>query len=372
MAAFLPRRFEDLTGFAAADHRAAFSAFRASAERLLAGAFPTGALGLRAEAFRPAAEAALKAGEVRDPETARRFFESHFTPLTILPHGPRVPDAGGAGFLTGYYEPVVEASDVADAVFRFPLYGRPDDLVKIDDVNRPPGFDPEFRFGRRLSCGMIGEYFDRGAIEAGALKGRGLEIAWLADRVEAFFIHVQGSARLQMRDGRQMRVGYAAKSGHPFTAVGRSLVEEGALTLAKADMAGIRAYLAAHPDRADAILARNRSFIFFAEIPVDDPSLGPVGAAKVPLTPLASIAVDRLLSTYGIPYFIASDALTIGGTPFRRTMIAQDTGSAILGPARADIFVGTGDAAGAIAGTIRHPADFFVLVPPDLAAELTS
>ncbi|MBO0903261.1 murein transglycosylase A [Jiella sonneratiae] len=365
MATLLRRSFDDLAGFAAGDHRAALAAFRLSAPRLLAGAFATGTLGFRAESFHRAAKAALDLGENVDVSAARRFFEAHFTPLAIVPEG-------GAGFLTGYYEPVVAASATPDARFRYPLYRRPDDLVALDDVNRPPGLDPDFRFGRRLSCGMIGEYYDRGAIEAGALNGRGLEIAWLEDRVEAFFIHVQGSARLVLRDGREMRVGYAAKSGHPFTAVGRSLVSEGELTLAEADMAGIKAWFAAHPDRVDEVLARNRSFIFFAEMPVEDPNLGPLGAAKVPLTPLASIAVDRLLSTYGIPYFIASDDLSIGGRAFRRTMIAQDTGSAILGPARADIFVGTGDAAGTIAGTLRHKADFFLFAPPDLAAELAS
>ena len=365
MARFLIRSFDELTGFAGADHGAGFAAFRASAARLVAGAFPTGSLGFRAEAYIPAAHAALEVGAIADRDAARRFFETHFTPLAIVPET-------GSGFLTGYYEPVVEAAARPDDRFQFPLYGKPDDLVKVDDINRPPGFDAEFRFGRRLSCGMIGEYFDRGEIEAGALSGRGLEIAWLESKVEAFFIHVQGSARLVMQDGRQIRVGYAAKSGHPFTAVGRSLVDEGALTLAGADMKGIRTYLDAHPGRLDAVLNRNRSFIFFSEMPVTDPVLGPVGAANVALTPLASIAVDRLLSTYGIPYFIASDTLVIEAKPFRRLMIAQDTGSAILGPARADIFVGTGDAAGAIAGTVRHQADVFVLVPPDLAAELAS
>nr|WP_245198704.1 MltA domain-containing protein [Jiella mangrovi] len=360
-----------MTGFRDGDHGAAFAAFRQSAGRLLAGAFETGSLGLKVEAFHAAAQAAMAADESGsgsgpdDAAFARGFFETHFVPLAI------VPDDGGSGLLTGYYEPVVEASAVRTERFRFPLYGKPHDLVKIDDINRPPGFDPEFRFGRRFDDGMIGEYFDRGEIEAGALKGRCLEIAWLKDKVEAFFIHVQGSARLMMQDGRQIRVGYAAKSGHAFTAIGRSLVKEGALELAAADMKGIRAWLAAHPERRDEILNRNRSFIFFAEMPVEDPGLGPLGAAKVPLTPLASIAVDRLLSTYGIPYFLSSDSLKINDAPFCRLMIAQDTGSAILGPARADIFVGTGDDAGAIAGTIRHAADFFVLVPHDLADELT-
>ncbi|MBO0663485.1 MltA domain-containing protein [Jiella sp. MQZ9-1] len=363
MVGFVSRSFDALAGFGEADLRAAFSAFRQSAARLSDGAFDTGSLGIRAAAYRPAAAAALAAGAIDDPAAARQFFATHFVPVALRPET-------GQGFLTGYYEPVVEASRVKTAAFGFPLYGRPKDLIKIDAINRPPGFDPDMRFARQLDCGMIGEYFDRAAIEAGALKGRGLEIAWLKSKIDAFFIHVQGSARLHMQDGSDMRVGYVAKSGQAFTAIGRSLVEEGALTLAEADMAGIRRWLDQHPDRRDEVLNRNRSFIFFAIMPVNDPALGPIGAAKVPLTPLASIAVDRLLATYGVPYFIASDSLMIEAKPFRRVMVAQDTGSAILGPARADIFVGTGDAAGALAGTIRHAADFHVLVPPDLATEL--
>lgn len=363
MAEFFRRRFAEIAGWGEADHSVAFEAFRRSAGALADGAFPSGALGLRAAAYRDAGEAAL-AADALDADEARAFFEARFVPLGLR------ASATERGFVTGYYEPEVEASATRTARFRFPLYSMPDDLVSVDDVTRPPGLDPSFGFARRMECGMLAEYFDRAAIETGALDGRGLEIVWLADRVDAFFIHIQGSARLVMQDGTHRRVGYAAKSGHPFTAIGRSLVEEGELTLAEADMQGIRAWLAAHPEGQDEILHRNRSFIFFHDRPVTHPELGPVGAANVPLTPLASIAVDRELGTYGIPYFIAAENLAIEGEPFRRLMIAQDTGSAILGPARADIFVGSGEDAGRIAGGVRHKADFTVLVPPELAGEL--
>ncbi|MCP3056794.1 murein transglycosylase A [Aurantimonas marianensis] len=366
MTRFARRGFAELPGWAGADHALAFAAFRAGAPRLVNGQVSAGTLDIAPGAFHAAAEAAVAAGEL-DGAAARSFFETHFTPLRIVPSGSV---SAQPGFVTGYYEPVVAASPVRTARFRFPLYAPPPDLVKIDDISRPPGLDSSFRFARRAPCGMLEEYPDRAAIEAGALAGQDLEIAWLDDPVEAFFIHIQGSARLRLSDGREIRVGYAAKTGHPFTAIGRILVDEGELTLAEADMDGIRGWLAAHPERRQALFNRNRSFIFFRRTPVDDPDLGPVGAAKVPLTALASIAVDRELATFCVPYFIDAPRLVVAGAPFRRLMIAQDTGSAILGPARADIFVGSGPDAGQIAGRIRHPADFSVLVPATLAKSL--
>ncbi|TIO55489.1 MAG: transglycosylase, partial [Mesorhizobium sp.] len=211
------------------------------------------------------------------------------------------------------------------------------------------------------------EYFDRGAIERGALSGRNLEIAWLADKVDAFFIHVQGAARLKMADGRLCRVTYAAKSGQRFTGPGRILSETGEIPLEKVTMQSIRAWFKAHPERVDEILWQNRSYIFFREAPVDDPELGPIAAAKVPLTPGRSVAVDRLLHTFGTPFYIVAPTLTaFGGKPFRRLMIAQDTGSAITGAARGDLFAGSGDAAGEIAGVVRNAADFYALVPRGL------
>ena len=171
------------------------------------------------------------------------------------------------------------------------------------------GFDPYLAFGRTTDAGIV-EYFDRPAIEQGALAGRGLEIAWLEDKVDVFFIHVQGAARLNMTDGRPRRITYAAKSGQRFTGPGRILAELGEIPLAEVTMQSIRRWFRDHPDRIDEILWQNRSFIFFRDAPVDDAALGPVAAAKVPLTPGRSIAVDRLLHTFGTPFYIDAPSLT--------------------------------------------------------------
>ena len=356
--------FFTLPGWAHDDHAAAYTAFRRSAFRALEKPYRTGSLGIEAAAFEPAFEAARTVSAPSRPE-ARAFFETHFRPVLVAPYG------GGAGFVTGFYEPAARASPVPTLEFGVPLYRRPDDLVDLVDATRPADMDPYFAFGRETDAGIV-EYFDRGEIERGALAGRALECAWLADKVDVFFIHVQGAARLVMPDGTERRVTYAAKSGHPFTGAGRVLVEKGELAQAAVTMQSIRAWFRDHPDRIDEILWRNRSFIFFREAPVDDPALGPVAAAKVPLTAGRSMAVDRLVHTFATPFFVDAPTLTaFGGDRFSRLMIAQDTGSAIVGPARGDLFAGSGDAAGDIAGAIRHPASFHMLVPAALGERFT-
>ena len=351
--------FDDLPGWAADDHAAAFSAFQLSAFRYLEKPWKTGSLGVRLDNF----EQAFAAARDTPPETrqeARRFFEDRFVPHRIT------PENGSHGFVTGYYEPVVEASFVRTGRFTVPLYVRPADLADVDDTNRPSGMDPYLAFARTTSGGLV-EYPDRDSIEQGALQGQELEMAWLESAVDAFFIHVQGAARLMMTDGTTRRITYAAKSGQRFTGPGGILVAMGEIAQDYISMQAIRDWFYAHPNRINEILWQNRSFIFFRDAPVDDPHLGPVAAAKVPLTPGRSVAVDRLLHTFATPFFIdAPDMKRFGGTPFRRLMIAQDTGSAITGPARGDLFAGSGDAAGSIAGAIRHDADFFALLPKGL------
>lgn len=351
--------FGDIPGWEADDHDAAFAAFARSAAHALKTPYRTGSLGVEAASFALAfAEAARKplgAGRARD------FFERHFSPFLV------VADGDEAGFVTGFYEPQLPASPVRTPHFRVPLLAPPDDLVGIDDGNRPAGLDPAVAFGRRAESGIV-EYFDRAAIEAGALGPRARPLAWLADKVDAFFVHVQGCARLAMPDGTVKRLTYAAKSGHPFTGPGRVLAGLGEIARDEVMMQSIRAWFRENPGRVDEILHKNRSYIFFREAGVDDPALGPVAAARVPLTPGRSLAVDRLLHTFATPFFIDAPSLAaFGGGPFRRLMIAQDTGSAIVGPARGDLFAGCGDAAGEIAGVVRHPARFFALLPRGLA-----
>lgn len=357
---FVPVDFDALPGWRDDRQDLAFAAFRRSAFRAADKPYRSGSLGVGAEAFAPSYGEARSLGDL-DAREARLFFERHFVPMAIT------PDGGGAGFVTGFYEPVVEASAVRTDRFRVPLLRRPDDLVDVDDTNRPAGLDPYLAFGRKTADGIV-EYHDRQAIESGALDGRGLEIAWLEDTVDAYFIHVQGAARLEMTDGTTRRVTYAAKSGQRFTGAGRVLVDSGEMALSDVTMQSIRRWLAGRPDRVNEILWRNRSYIFFREAAVDDPSLGPIAAAKVPLTAGRSMAVDRLLHTFGTPFYIDAPTLTaFGGNGFRRLMIAQDTGSAIVGPARGDLFAGSGDGAGEIAGVVSAPADFYVLVPGGLA-----
>nr|MDQ2704263.1 murein transglycosylase A [Pseudomonadota bacterium] len=338
---FQPVSFSNLPGWAEDDHLPAYEAFRRSAFHALTKSYRSGRLGVTFESFaRPYADS--RETSPVDGSGARRFFERHFVPALVSPAG------AGRGFVTGFYEPVVAASPVMTERFVVPLLRRPEDLVDIDDANRPAGMDPYLAYGRKTQAGPV-EYFDRAAIEKGALAGQGLEIAWLESRVDAFFIHVQGAARLEMTDGSTKRVTFAAKSGQRFAGIGRVLADLGEIPLADVTMQSIRAWLAGNPGRVDEILWKNRSYIFFREAAVEDPKLGPVAAAKVPLTPGRSVAVDRLLHTFGTPFYIDAPSLTaFGGGSFRRLMIAQDTGSAIVGPARGDLFAGSGDAAGEI------------------------
>ncbi|MFC5386619.1 murein transglycosylase A [Aquamicrobium segne] len=361
---FEPSCFEALPGWELDDHLAAFAAFQRSAHHVMVKPYKTGALGIRFEAFASAYEAARTA-LASDQEEARSFFERHFTPVYVK------PEQGGQGFVTGFYEPEVEASPVRTPHFTVPLLMRPHDLVDIDDANRPAGMDPYLAFARQTLSGLV-EYHDRQAIERGALAGRGLEIAWLADKVDAFFIHVQGAARLNMVDGRSLRVSYAAKSGQRFTGPGGILAGLREIPLEQVTMQSIRAWFLQNPQRVDEILWQNRSYIFFREAPVDNPALGPIAAAKVPLTPGRSVAVDRLLHTFGTPFYIdAPKLMAFEEKPFRRLMIAQETGSAILGAARGDLFAGSGRWAGETAGVVRHPADFYALVPRALVEHLS-
>ena len=351
-AVFEPLDFAALPGWRADDHAAAFGAFLISAQAVVAGAPKARALGVPGEAFAGIARRALH-GSMLSGDAARAFFEAEFRPFLVRP-------ASGSGFFTGYYEPAVNGSRVRTDRFTIPIYRRPDDLVEVDERNPPPGLPAETRFARRTERGLA-PYPDRRAIESGHLAGRGLELVWLDNAVDAFFTHIQGSARVRLPDGAVMRLAYAAKSGHPYTPIGRALRERGALPAGAITMQSIRAWLAEHPAEAQEVMWTNRSFIFFRETPDIDPDLGPVGAAGVSLTAGRSLAVDRRLHTFHSPVFVETSMPD--GDAFQRLMIAQDTGSAIVGPARGDIFFGSGDAAGEIAGAMRAEGRFVLLAP---------
>lgn len=352
-----PISWSHLAGWELDEHEEAFAAFRRCAFHALEKPYKTGSLGIDSDAF---LDAYIEARQMPEPSRAqaRRFFEDHFQPAHVTPEPERA-----RGFLTGFYEPVIAASRQRSDTRTIPFLRRPDDLVKIDDSNRPAGLDPAMAFAR-MRHGRIEPYPDRRMIERGALEGKGLEIAWVEDPVDAFFAHVQGAARLRFSDGEEMRITYAAKNGHPFTGPGRVLANMGAIPERDVTMQSIRAWFQRHPNDTRDILWRNRSYIFFREAPVDNPDLGPVAAAKVPLTPLRSLAVDNTLHTFSTPVYLNVPRFPRG--TLSRLTIAQDTGTAIRGAARGDFFTGSGEAAGDLAGVIRHDADFYMLVPRQL------
>lgn len=217
-----------------------------------------------------------------------------------------------------------------------------------------------------MASGTPKPFFTRREIDNGALAGRGLELVYLESPIDAFFAHVQGSARIRLAEGGVMRVGFAAKNGHPYTAIGKVLVDAGEIALKDVSMQTIRAWLSANPDRADQVMWQNDSYIFFREVTEVDEDLGPVGAAQVPLTPGRSLAVDKAIHAYGLPVWVETTAPSGPNgarEPFRRLMVTQDTGSAIIGAVRGDVFWGSGDRAGEIAGLMKDPGRMYVLVP---------
>ena len=350
-----PLAFEALAGFDEDDLSAAFGVFARSARAIAEDAAPLRAACPASEGLRRAAREAL-AAPAREAGAARRFLTTHFRPFRVRP-------GSGHGFLTGYYEPWVRGSAEPTPDFTAPILARPADLVTLPAGAAP--FDPEATGARRLTDGSLVPYPDRAAIEAEASS----PLLWLADPVEVFLVQVQGSARVELTDGRRVRLVYDGRNGLPYTSIGCLLIESGEIAAAEMSLARLKSWLRANGlspgGRARALMQRNRSYVFFRLEEGCDPEDGPIGGAGIPLTPLRSIAVDRSIWSYGTPFWIDASLPWQGEapTPFRRLTIAADTGSAILGPARADIFFGGGDAAGARAGAIRHPADFVVLLP---------
>ncbi len=345
-----PSEFSKLDRWPADDHAASFQTFRKSCTAILKRRGKMAAFAQDLQAVcRRAAEIALPA----DKETAREFFEQNFRPVRISKLGER------DGFLTGYYEPIVDGRRTKQGEYIYPLYLTPSELgSRVKQAMR----SMRHRIGRRVAG-----YFDRAAIEAGALAGRGLEICWLKDPIEAFFIHVQGSARIQLEDGKQIRLNYDAHNGYPYVSIGKVMIERGIATREQMSMDLIRTYFAEEPEDAREIMNQNRSYVFYREIDIPG-HLEPPGAQGVNLTALRSIAVDKNLHIYGTPFWIEAELplkSEKSETKFRRLMIAQDTGGAIVGPARADLYFGAGREAGTVAGRIKNPGLFYIFVPKD-------
>jgi membrane-bound lytic murein transglycosylase A len=350
--------FGGLAGFRGDDCLAAFRCFERSASALVEGRAGARPARPPSPALIATARAAL-AASIDEAADARRFFESQFRPFRVC------SENGAEGFLTGYYEPFVAGARTETDEFGWPILARPADLLTFAPGEAPAGFPQGVSGARRLPGGSLVPYDDRAAIERERLS----PIVWLRDAVEAFLIQVQGSAQVLFPNGRPARLAYDGRNGLPYTSIGRILIEAGEIAQDAMSLASLKAWLRAaglgEGEKGLALMRRNRSSVFFKLVEDFDPESGPVGGAGVPLTPLRSIAVDRTLWAYGLPFWIDAELPWSDDRPrpFRQLTIAQDTGSAIVGPARADIFFGGGDAAGERAGAIRHPGAVVVLLP---------
>lgn len=358
---YLPMPFADLPGWLKDDHAAAMTAFLRSCPMVIAankagnkgGATPTPPelLMVCSEAMRLGAEG------VTEP-LARAFFEGYFTPH-------RVEHAGSPGLLTGYYEPVIEGSRTPTAKFPIPIHRRPADLVNLVDESMRGAKSSTLTHGRKAEPGVV-PYATRAEIEGGALKGKALELLYLANPVDKFFMQVQGSGRVKLPDGTMVRVSYDGKNGHPYTSIGKHLIDTGMVAADKMSLDALGNWLKADPARGRQIMQLNKSYVFFRELKGEE-AKGALGVLHIPLTPGRSLAVDAGFHAIGMPIYVSSPTLVhttwFGG--FNRLMVAQDVGSAIKGPERGDIYFGTGDLAGKLAGNTKHPGNLFVLLPRD-------
>ena len=354
-----PIKWSELAGWTADDHLAAFAAYQASCQALRKRRTDD-----RGQISGALSNVCRKAADLQpqDADTARAFFEQNFQPVRIA----RLGEA--EGLLTGYFEPIVAGSRFPSPEFPVPLYRRPRDLVAAGYKPGSVAFPNKgVRIGRRTENNELVPYHDRGAIEAGALDGQKLEICWLKSSSDLLAIQIEGSGRVILEDGTPLRVAFDSHNGYAFSSIERVLIDRNIISREEISTQRIREWMAAHPDEAAKVRAANRSYVFFRVTGLSNDG-EPIGAQGVPLTPGRSIAVDRA-HEYGTPFFIEANLPIESGkpvSPFRRLMIAQDTGSAIVGPARADLYWGAGDDAGRIAGRIRHPGRFVMLLPREL------
>lgn len=319
--------FSDFKGWDKGEHEGALTAFRKSCDKFdkLPDSYYLGYPSGRVKEWRSVCK---KARVIKDSE-AKIFFESNFVPYKVSGRGR------SDGLFTGYYEPELEGSRKEKGDFKHAVYKRPPNLVK--------------------------PFLGRRRIENGELKGKGLELAYVKDPVELFFLHIQGSGRIKLDDGKTMRVGYADQNGCSYTSIGRYLVDQGVFELDEVTAPKIKNWLYNNPDKAKSAMNNNQSFVFFRELSGE----GPIGGQGVALTPEHSLAVDKNFIPYGTPVWLET-TLPVSESktePYNRLMVAQDTGGAIKGPVRGDVFFGYGKRARELAGRMKQEGQYYLLTP---------
>jgi membrane-bound lytic murein transglycosylase A len=334
--------FADLPGWQEDDLREAWPAFLQSCS----------VIARRANWAAPCS--AARTLDATDGAAIRVFFETH-----LVPHRLRQPDGSDTGLITGYYEAQLRGSRKKGGSYQFPLYRVPDDLLTIDLGSVYPQLS-----GMRLRGRLVGKkvlpYYSRADIANGTFKGK--ELLWVDDPVEAFFLEVQGSGRVALDSGETVRVNYADQNGHPYKAIGRWLIEKGELTVEQASAQGIKAWIAANPQRRQELFNANASAVFFREEALPDPSQGPRGALNVPLTPGRSLAIDPKFVPLGTPVYLSTTRAN-SELPLQRLMMGQDTGGAIRGEVRADFFYGIGKDAEEQSGRMKQRGAMWLLLP---------
>lgn len=348
-------QFSALKGWPGTGVNVGLAAFVRSCQAMLAGRtrWPRNSrYGGRKADWQPVCKAAVRLGVGASRAQSAAFFQKHFQPVVVR---------DSSSLFTGYFEPELEGALRRKQGYETPLLRKPKDLVKTKGG-----------YGRKTSSG-VKPYFTRKQIEQGALRNRGLELIWLKDATDAFFLHIQGSGRVRLDTGGALRVGFAAKNGRPYTPIGKILIQRGEIARENISMQSIRAWLLLNPEKAQELFWKNQSYIFFRKSGASDPNLGPAGAQGVQLTPEHSLAVDRRYTAYSTPLWLETSVPTGAGgklVPFARVMVAQDTGTAIKGPVRGDVFFGSGETAGYAAGLMQSPGRLVLLLPKALARRL--
>jgi membrane-bound lytic murein transglycosylase A len=363
-----PVTFADLPGWDADDHLAAWKAFLASCKPVLdakKSGDKSGETGTP-QSLIDVCELALSAARDKGKFTraqAKAFFESHFRPS-------RVEQAAHPGLLTGYYEPLMKGSRTPAKDFATPVYKRPTDLVNVVAESERGAKSHQLTHMRKTDKGLQ-PYLTRAEIEQGALRGQNLELLYFKDPVDVYFLQIQGSGRVELPDGSQIRITYDGKNGYPYTSVGKHLIEAGMFHPENMSLKALAGWLKQDRKRGEDVMWKNQSYVFFRELTGTEAE-GAMGVLGIPLQPGRSLAVDTAYNAIGLPVYVSAPELThatsSGG--FQRLMIAHDVGSAIKGPERGDIFFGSGDKAGKTAGVTKHPGHFFVLEPIAAAANV--
>lgn len=342
----LPADWRDLKGFENEHLRSSWSAWL---------------LGCEALKNQPMWQAlCAQANQMQMPsdQEIRTFFKDHFDVYQATNE-----DGSDTGLITGYYEPILRGSRTKSDTYRYPLYSRPDDLVTIDLGEVYPDLLDRKRRARLVDKSVV-PYYSRAEIDVTPSPLAGKELVYIDDIIDVFFLHIQGSGKVQLDDGTQLDIGYADQNGHPFQSMGQYLIAKGALTYATASMQGIKKWARSHLDEVRDALNHNPSYVFFRELPAGLP--GPIGALQVPILAENVVAVDKRFIPLGAPVFL-STTYPLSSKPLQKLVMAQDTGGAIKGGVRADFFWGAGEAAGQKAGQMKQRGKMWVLMPKDFA-----